>query len=211
MQGLIGKKLGMTQVYDEKGRRVAVTVIQTGPCVVMQKKTTEHDGYEAVQLGFGDQKESRASKAIVGHCKKAGVAPKRHFMEFKADAGEQVKEGDSVTGAIFDGTSHVDISGVTKGQGFQGVVKRHNMRGGPLTHGGHSKRRIGSVGQNAFPARVAKGKRMPGHCGHVEVTVQNLKIVKYRPEDNVLLVGGAVPGPTGAIIVVRKSIKKGNA
>jgi len=209
MQGLIGQKLGMTQVFDGKGHRVAVTVIKAGPCVVVQRKTQEKDGYDSVQLGFGDKKEKRTPKAMVGHFKKAGTSPKRHVAEFALDAGDQLKEGDVVGGIIFKEVPFVDVMGVTKGRGFQGVVKRHRMRGGPLTHGGHSKRRIGSVGQNAFPARVSRGHRMPGHMGHVRVTQQNLKVVEVRSDENLLLVGGAIPGPTGTIVFVRRSLKKG--
>lgn len=205
---MIGKKLGMTEVYDEKGALVPVTAILAGPCVVMQVKTVEKDGYGAVQLGFGDQKESRVTKASAGRAKKAGTPPKRVLAEFDLPVGEALKEGDSVTGAIFDGAGYVDVIGMCKGRGFQGVVRRHGMRGGPLTHGGHSKRRIGSIGQNAFPARVARGKRMPGHMASVRVTTQNLRVVKFRPEDNVLLVCGAIPGPTGGIVLVNRALKR---
>ncbi|MDD4873101.1 MAG: 50S ribosomal protein L3, partial [Kiritimatiellae bacterium] len=174
MQGLIGKKVGMTQVFDKEGRRVAVTVVEVGPCVVVQKKTMEKDGYEAVQLGFGEHKEKGMPKAALNRFKKVGSTPRICIREFALEKGEEVKEGDAVTAAIFDGVPYVDITGTTKGRGFQGVMRRHNMRGGPMTHGGHSKRRIGSNGQNAFPARVLRGKRMPGHLGNVRVTQQNL-------------------------------------
>lgn len=209
MQGLIGKKLGMTQVHDADGQWVPVTVIEVGPCLVVQRKTADRDGYEAVQLGFGEQKEHRVAKPLLGRYKKIGNQPRRHLKEFRLDGEEEVNAGDVVTAAmVFEGISHVDVLGITKGQGFQGAVKRHGMAGGRMTHGGHSKRRIGAIGQCAYPARVAKGKRMPGHMGHVYVTVQNLRVVDLRGEDNLLLVRGAVPGPTGAIIVVRKALKK---
>ncbi|MBA4389126.1 MAG: 50S ribosomal protein L3 [Verrucomicrobia bacterium] len=208
MQGLIGKKLGMTQIFDAKGRRIAVTVIEAGPCVVVQRKTREKDGYEAVQLGFGDRKERLVNKAALARFKKINVSPKRHLKEFAIDAGEEVKEGDVVTGAIFVGVSHVDIAGVTKGKGFQGVVRRHRMAGGPITHGGHSKRRIGAIGQRARPGNVAKDHHMPGHMGHVNVTAQNLELVEVREEGKLILVRGAIPGPTGAVVFVMKALKK---
>jgi len=208
MEGLIGKKLGMTQVFDAKGARVPVTVIAAGPCVVVQRKTLTRDGYEAVQLGFGEQRRRRVTKPALGRFRKANTAPKRVLAEFAVQGGDELKEGDTVSLSLFEGTSHVDVTGVSKGRGFQGVVKRHRMRGGPQTHGGHSKRRVGSIGQNAFPARVNKGKRMPGHFGHVRVTQQNLRVVELRMEDNMLLVEGAVPGPTGGVVLVRKALKK---
>jgi large subunit ribosomal protein L3 len=208
MQGLIGKKLGMTQVYGPGGRRVAVTVIEAGPCLVTQCKCADTDGYEAAQLGFGEQKESRMPKALLGRFKKLGVTPRRCLKEFRVDKSGEVKDGDVVTAAIFEGVTHVDITGITKGRGFQGVVRRHGMSGGPLTHGGHSKRRVGSVGQNAYPARIQRGKRMPGHMGQVRVTLQNLRVVELRGAENLLLVEGAVPGPTGTLVEVRKALKK---
>lgn len=208
MQGLIGKKLGMTSVYDGSGRRVGVTVIEAGPCVVTQLKTSEKDGYRAAQLGFGEQKESRVTQPLRGHFKKAGVTCRRTLVEFALDPGEDVKLGDVVGGTMFADIPYVDVISMTKGKGFQGVVRRHGMGGGPITHGGHSKRRIGSVGQNSYPARVNKGHRMPGHMGNVQVTQQNLRVIEVRPEENLLLINGAVPGPTGSILLVRKSIKK---
>jgi len=208
MQGLIGKKLGMTQVFDENGRRLAVTVIELGPCVVVQRKTAQKDGYDAVQVGFGDQKESRVAKPALGRFGKVKSGPKLHLKEFALDADDEVSEGDTLTVSGFEGTQYVDVSGVTKGQGFQGVVKRHRMSGGPKTHGGHSKRRVGSIGQCSFPARVAKGQRMPGQMGRVNITQQNLKVVELDGENNLMLVNGAVPGPTGAVLYVRKALKK---
>jgi large subunit ribosomal protein L3 len=209
MQGLIGKKLGMTQVYDQNGQHVPVTVIEVGPCVVLQRKINARDGYEAVQLGFIDQKEHRVTKPLLGHFKKAGVAPKRIVREFRVDAAHAAKEGDTITSEIFDGATFVDVVGVSKGQGFQGVVKRHRMGGGPAAHGHTSHRRPGSIGMRTKPGRIFKNKRMPGHMGNVRVTVQNLKVVQVRKDDNAILVQGAVPGPTGSIVVVSKAIKKG--
>jgi large subunit ribosomal protein L3 len=208
MEGLLGRKLGMTQVYRESGEQVPVTVLEVGPCVVLQKKTKAADGYDALQLGFVDRKESRATKACAGHCKKAGTVPKRFSKEFRAADPEAYKAGDTVTASIFTGVDFVDIQGVSKGLGFQGVVKRYRMSGGPITHGGHSKRRVGSIGCRSYPGRVHKNKRMPGHTGHENVTQQNLRVVAVRPEDNLLLVNGAVPGPVGGMLVVRKALKK---
>jgi len=211
MNGLIGRKLGMTQVFDDEGRRVAVTVIEAGPCVVVARKTRERDGYDAVQIGFDGQKEHRVTRPMAGVYKKAGSAPMRMLREFALDDGEEVNPGDSVTVEIFDGVPFVDITGLSKGRGFQGVVKRHNMSGGRMTHGGHSRRRVGAIGQCSYPARVAKGQRMPGHMGNTRVTQQNLKVVAVRGDDNVLLVRGAVPGPAGGVVMVRKALKKKGA
>jgi large subunit ribosomal protein L3 len=209
MQGLIGRKLGMTQIYDDRGVRVPVTIIEVGSCVVLQRKTRARDGYEAVQLGFGNCREGVLNKAELGRIKKAGVTPRQCLREVRPSAGDaELKPGDAVTASIFEGVSHVDVIGITKGRGFAGLLKRHHMGGGAMTHGGHSKRRVGSIGQCSFPARVAKGQRMPGHMGHVRRTQQNLKLVGIRPESNVLLVQGAVPGAGGGIVLVRKALKK---
>jgi large subunit ribosomal protein L3 len=208
MEGLIGRKIGMTQVYDEKGRRVTVTVIQAGPCPVVQVKTPETDGYSAAQLGFDEQKPSRLPKAEVKHFEKAGVKPCKLTKEFAFDADETVKAGDLVTVNIFDGVKLVDVSGVTKGRGFAGVVRRYHMRGGPMTHGGHSKRRVGSIGARDLPGWVDKGKRMPGHKGDVNRKVRNLLIVQVRPEDNLLLVEGSIPGAKGGYVFICKALKK---
>ncbi len=209
MSGLIGKKLGMTQIFNTDGQRVAVTVVEAGPCVVVQRKTSETDGYDAIQLGFGDQKESRVAKPALGRFKKAGTEPKRILREFSIDAGAAFSEGDALSVTdVFSDVAYVDITGVSKGRGFQGVVKRHRMAGGRMTHGGHSKRRVGSIGQCSYPARVAKGQRLPGHMGHRRVTTQNLKVVGVRGEDNLLLIQGAIPGPVGGIVLISKALKK---
>ncbi len=209
MQGLIGKKIGMTQVYDDQGRRVAVTVIQAGPCPVVQRKSGDTDGYDAVQLGFGEQKERRVSKPQRVRFKNAGTVACNILREFDISPDEKIEVGQTLTAGLFEGVEFVDVIGTTKGRGFAGVVKRYNMAGGRMTHGGHSKRRVGSIGQCSYPARVAKGQRMPGHMGNVRVTVQNLKVVKVRSEDNVLLIRGAVPGPNGSIVIIKKALKKG--
>ncbi len=199
----------MTQIWDADGVRVPVTVIEAGPCPVVQVKTTEKDGYEAVQLGWGPQKASRLSKAEVAHCAKAGLeTPVRVLREFKADAGEEVKAGDVYTVSVFENIGYVDVIGTSKGHGFQGVMKRWNFQGGPMTHGSHTKRRPGSIGMRQDPGSVEKGHPMPGHMGARRVTTQNLKVVQVRPEQNIILVKGAIPGPNGGMVIVRKSIKK---
>lgn len=207
MKGIIGKKLWMTQVYDDRGRLLPVTAIQVGPCIVMQRKTAGVDGYDAVRVGFGDLKDKHANKSQKGEAAKVGTAPKRWMAEFRVEQADPAKVGDTITAEIFNGVSHVDIEGVTKGRGFQGVVRRHGMRGGPMTHGGHSKRRIGSIGMRAFPGRVKKGHRMPGHMGVDHVTTQNLRVARVMPEDHVILVCGAVPGATGGMVLVRQALK----
>ena len=208
MEGLIGRKVGMTQVFDDQGRRIAVTVIEAGPCPVVQVKTPDTDGYRAAQLGFEEQKPSRLPKAEVKHFEKAGVKPCKVTNEFALEEGEQVKAGDAVTVNIFDGVKYVDVSGITKGRGFAGVVRRFRMRGGPLTHGGHSKRRIGGIAARDLPGWVEKGKRMPGHMGAVNRKARNLAVIQVRGEENILVVAGAVPGPKGCVVVIRKALKK---
>jgi len=209
MNGLIARKQGMTQVYDADGRRIAVTVLEAGPCVVFQRKTGDKDGYEAVQVGFGDKPAKRATKAEAGRCGKAGVTPKRVLREFQVDAGSAgAKPGDAFNVSVFDGVKYVDVVGVTKGRGFQGVVRRWGMVGGPATHGHTSHRRIGAIGQRERPGRVAKDHHMPGHMGNARMTQRNLRLVQVLAGDNVLLVQGAVPGPNGAFVVVRKALKK---
>ena len=208
MEGIIGRKVGMTQVFDDQGRRIAVTVIEAGPCPVVQVKNPDTDGYRAAQIGFDEQKPQRLSKAQAKHFEKAGVKPCKVTKEFALDEGEEVKAGDAVTVSIFDGVKYVDVSGITKGRGFAGVVRRYRMQGGPMTHGGHSKRRIGSIGARDLPGWVEKGKRMPGHMGAVNRKARNLAVVQVRSEDNLLLVAGAVPGSKGCVVIIRKALKK---
>ncbi len=208
MQGLIGKKIGMARVFGEEGRQVPVTVLEVGPCVVVQRKTKATDGYDAFQVGYEPLDQGRARRPQVGHFKKAGAQACRHLHEFAVEEGDAYEVNQPVTVALFEGVTHVDVTGMTKGRGFQGVMRRHGMAGGPVTHGGHSKRRIGSIGCRSFPGRIHKNKRMPGHMGHVKVTQQNLKVVQVRPAENLLLVQGAVPGPAGSVLVVRKARKK---
>lgn len=203
--GLLGKKLGMTQMYDES-RLTPVTVIEAGPCRVVTVKTKERDGYEAVQLSFGEVKERKLSKAELGHLKKHQVPASRHLREFKKDGDVQV--GQTVTVGLFKKGDWVDVIGISKGKGYQGVVRRHHYAGGPESHGSMFHRAPGSIGSSSFPSRVWKGKTLPGHMGAERVTAQRLKVIESRPEENLLLVRGAVPGATNGLLVVRKS-KKG--
>jgi large subunit ribosomal protein L3 len=209
MRGLIGRKAGMTQVFDDQGRQVPATVLEVGPCVVVQKKIAETDGYNSVQYGFEEQTEQRAVKPQQGHFKKAGVSPRKHLLEFRDDAvGLEMDIGDVVTVSIFEEVNFVDVAGVSKGRGFQGVVKRYGMGGGRKSHGAHTKRSPGSVGASAYPANIEKGKHMPGHMGNRSVRVQNLAVIQVLPEDNLLVVRGAVPGPTGRLVVVTEAVKR---
>ena len=208
MNGILGRKLGMTQIFDDAGRRVAVTVIAAGPCLVVQRKTKARDGYDAVKLGFEPQKASRLNKSAVGEYSKAGLDPQRMMQEFPCSAKDELEPGARVTVEQFAGVAYVDVVGTSKGRGFAGVVKRFNAAGGAMTHGGHSKRRIGSIGQCSFPGRVMKGQKMPGHMGNVRVTQQNLKLLAVRPEENLLLVQGAVPGANGSVVRVSRALKK---
>ena len=208
MDGLIGKKLGMTQVWDAAGNHVPVTVLEIGPCPVVQVKHRDKDGYDAAQVGFLPQKPQRLTKAVRTRFEKAGVQPCRKLREFGIGPEDGLKAGDTLTVGIFDEVPYVDVTAITKGRGFSGVVRRFGMAGGPSTHGGHSKRRIGSIGERDLPGWIRKGKSMPGRMGAVRVTARNLAVVQVRKDDNVLLVRGAVPGPAGAVVIVRKALRK---
>ena len=208
MKGLIGKKLGMTSVYDESGAAVPVTVIEAGPCVVVQCKDNDKDGYTAVQLGFEDQKEQRLNKPDLGHYKKAGVDAKRVLKEFHIDDSSEIAVGDVVSASAFEEVNFVDIVATGKGRGYQGVVKRYGFSGGRASHGGGWTRRTGSIGMCEFPGRVFKGKKMPGQMGDKRVTTQNLKIIQVRPDENLILVKGSVPGANGGIVVIKEALKK---
>ena len=198
----------MTSVYDETGAAVPVTVIEAGPCVVVQQKNSSKEGYSAVQLGFEDQKEQRVNKPKLGHFKKAGVDAKRILREIRVDESVEVAVGDVINAGVFEEVSYVDIVATGKGRGFQGVVKRYNFAGGRASHGGGWIRRTGSIGMCEFPGRVFKGKKMPGQMGDKRVTTQNLKIIQVRPEENLILVKGSVPGATGGIVVIKEALKK---
>ncbi len=203
MAGLIGKKIGMTSVFSVEGKNIPCTVIEAGPCVVTQVKTVETDGYDALQLGFGDKKEKNTSKAEFGHFQKAGTGPKRHVVEFRDYKGDY-KPGDTITVDVISEDSWVDISGVTKGKGFQGVVKRHGFGGvGGTTHGQHNRLRApGSLGASSFPSKVVKGMRMAGRDGGDKRTVQNLKVLKIIPESNLIVVKGSIPGAKGSTVII---------
>jgi large subunit ribosomal protein L3 len=204
-KGIIGKKLGMTQIFNEKGQIVPVTVIQAGPCVVVQRKTSAKEGYEAVQIGFVDpQGGKRASKPERGHCEKHGVAPVRVLRELRVEAGDPLKEGDSILATQFDEKAKVHVTGISKGKGFAGVIKRHHFGGGRATHGSMFHRAPGSIGGSSYPSRVWPGMRMGGHMGSEQVTVRNLEIAKVDAENNLLLIKGAVPGPKGGYVVIKQ-------
>lgn len=200
---ILGRKLGMTQVWGEDDNIVPVTVIQAGPCVVAQVKTIETDGYEAVQIGFGDIKEHRVNKPMKGHFAKAGIAPMRYLREVRVEDASQHSCGEVITVESFADTAKVDVTGVSKGKGFAGVIKRHHFAGGPGGHGSHFHRAPGSIGMCAYPSRVLKGMRMAGHMGCDRVTVKNLAVVRVDTDQNLILVKGAVPGGKGALVQVR--------
>jgi large subunit ribosomal protein L3 len=204
MPGLIGKKIGMTSVFSADGKNIPCTVIEVGPCVVTQVKTAAVDGYNALQLGFEEQKEKHATQPELGHFKKAGVTPKRHLAEFKFDG--EYNLGDTITVDLFNENDFVDIVGVSKGKGYQGVVKRHGFGGvGQSTHGQHNRLRApGSVGACSYPAKVFKGMRMAGQMGNQRVTVQNLQVLKVIAEHNVLMIKGSIPGSKGSIVLIEK-------
>jgi len=211
VDGIIGKKVGMTQVYAEDGRAIPVTVLQAGPCVVVQRKSTARpdggrkDGYSAVQLGLvEDRKVKGVNKPLAGHFKKAGLPPCRVLREFRVEEGSEIKVGDKISAGIFAPGDMVSIIGTSKGKGFQGVVKRHHFRGGAATHGSMFHRAPGSIGASAFPSRVLKGMRAGGHMGSDRVTARNLEIVKVDSENNTLVVKGSVPGAAGGYLVIRK-------
>jgi large subunit ribosomal protein L3 len=205
VEGIIGKKVGMTQVYTEDGRAVPATVIEAGPCVVVQRKSKDKDGYSAIQLGLVEtRKVKRVTKAMKGHFDKAGIPPCRVLREFRVQEGAEVKVGDKVSVGLFSPGDSVNVTGVSKGKGFQGVVKRHHFRGGAATHGSMFHRAPGSIGASAFPSRVLKGMRAAGHMGSEQVTVQNLQVVRVDAETNTLVLQGAIPGAGGGYVVIRK-------
>lgn len=206
-KALVGKKVGMTQIFDETGKVIPVTVIEAGPCVIAQVKTAETDGYDAVQLGFGEIKESKLNKPEKGHFAKAKVANRKHLREFRLDSLEGMTVGTELKADVFAAGDHVDIQGTTKGKGFQGVIKRHGQSRGPMGHGSMYHRRPGSMGSTSTPGRVFKGKKLPGHMGVQTVTIQNLDVVKVDLDKNVILVKGSVPGAKGAILKIKSSVK----
>ena len=207
-KAIIGKKVGMTQIFDEAGHVIPVTVIEAGPCVVAQKKTIENDGYVSVQLAFGDVAEKKLSKPELGHLKKAGVSAKKHLKEFKLDNAADLEVGTEIKADAFAAGDHVDVTGTSKGHGYQGVIKRWGAQRTPTSHGGGPvHRHAGSMGSSTDPSRIFKGKIGAGHMGVDQVTVQNLSVVKVDPELNMLVVCGAVPGPKGGLVTIKSTVK----
>ena len=207
-KAIIGKKVGMTQIFDENGHVIPVTVIEAGPCVVAQKKTMENDGYVSLQLAFGEVAEKKLTKPELGHLTKAGVSPKKHLKEFKLDNAADLEVGAEIKADLFAEGDHVDVTGISKGHGFQGAVKRHGTHIQKMTHGGGPvHRHAGSMGSSSTPSRIFKGKGMPGHMGVEQVTVQNLDVVKVDADLNMLVVRGAIPGPKGGVVYIKSTVK----
>ena len=207
-KGILGKKIGMTQVFDANGNVIPVTAIQAGPCVVVQKKTQENDGYNAIQIGFGEVKEKKVTKPLKGHFMKFKLTSKKYLREFKLEDSKDFSVGDEIKVDIFKEGDSVDVSGISKGKGFQGVIKRHNTHRGPMTHGSMYHRRPGSMGATTTPGRVFKGKKLPGHMGNEKITIQNLNVVAVDVEKNILLIKGAVPGQKGGLICITEAVKQ---
>lgn len=206
INGLLGKKIGMTQLYAADGQRIPVTVLEAGPCVVLQKKTVATDGYDSVQVGFQAKRAERVTKPAMGHFKKAGKGAFAHVREFEA-AGDDCQVGEQVTCEIFNIGDRIDVTGTSKGKGFQGVMKRWGFAGGRASHGSMFRRGPGAIGQSAQPSKVFKGKKMAGQMGNERVTTQNLIVVDVRPADNLIMVRGAVPGPKNGVVMIRKGTK----
>ena len=205
MDGILGRKMGMTQIFVADGTVIPVTVIQAGPCLVVQRKTKSTDGYEAVQIGLVEGKPAKPNKPQAGHFGKAGIAPVRKLEEFRLDSGEELKAGDEVKASMFTEKDYVDVVGTSKGKGYQGVMKRHNFRGGRGSHGSMFHRAPGSIGSSAYPSRVFKGMRMAGRMGGERVTTKNLQSVKIDAEQNLIYVRGAVPGPKSGYVAIRRA------
>ncbi len=206
-KAILGTKIGMTQIFGEGGKVIPVTAILAGPCTVIQKKTVETDGYDAVQVGYGDIKEKLVNKPLKGHFAKANTANKKYLREFRLEDTESLNVGDEIKVDVFEAGEKVDVSGISKGHGFAGPMKRWNLHRGPMSHGSHSQRVSGSMGMCSFPGRVFKGKKLPGHFGVDKVTIQNLEVVKVDAEQNLILVKGAVPGVKGGLITIRDAVK----
>lgn len=206
-KGILGKKLGMTQIFDDNGRFVAVTVVEAGPCVVLQKKTKETDGYEAIQVGFGDIREKLLNKPEKGHFAKAGAPLKRHIREFRLEDISSYAVGQEIKADIFAAGERIDVSGVSKGKGFQGVIKRWHANRGPMSHGSKFHRAPGSMGASSDPSKTFKNKHLPGHMGNVSRTLLNVEIVKVMPEKNLLLIKGGIPGPNKSLVVIKDTVK----
>lgn len=206
-KAILAKKLGMTQIFDETGKVIPVTVVEAGPNAVIQKKTVENDGYEAVQVGFVDLKDKKANKPVKGHFAKAGVTPKKFIKELRLDDVSNLNVGDEIKADIFAEGDKVDVAGISKGKGYAGTIKRWGQHRGPMTHGSGYHRGPGSMGMCSDPGRVFKGKRLPGHMGVERVTIQNLAVVKVDAEKNLVLIKGGVPGPKGGLLIIKDTVK----
>lgn len=206
-KAIMATKIGMTQIFNEDGTLIPVTVLEAGPCIVVQKKTVENDGYNSIQVGFGSIKDKKVIKPTKGHFAKAGVEFKKSLKEFRLDDISSYEVGSEIKADIFNNGDKVDVSGVSKGKGYAGVIKKYNQHRGPMAHGSKSHRVVGSMGSSASPSHVMKGKNMPSHMGTINVTVQNLEIVRVDAEKNLLLIKGAVPGPKGSLLMIKDSVK----
>lgn len=207
-KAILGTKLGMTQLFDEEGKLIPVTVVQAGPCRVIQKKTVENDGYDAVQIGYGEKKEKHTTKPMQGHFKKAGTGYMKYLREFKLDNAAEMNVGDEIKADIFESGNIVDVTGISKGKGYAGTIKRWGGHRGPMTHGSGYHRGPGSLGACSTPSRVMKGKKLAGHMGVDRVTVQNLDVVKVDAEKNIIAIRGAIPGPKGGMVIIKDAVKK---
>ncbi len=206
-KAILGTKIGMTQIFDEEGKVIPVTVVLAGPCTVVQKKTVETDGYEAVQVGYGEVKEKKLNKPLKGHFAKADTAAKKYLREFRLEDVSALNVGDEIKADIFEAGEKVDVTGISKGKGFAGPMKRWGLHRGPMAHGSGYHRGSGSMGACSAPGRVMKGKKLPGHMGVDKITVQNLEVVKVNAEENIILLKGAVPGSKGGLITIKNSVK----
>ena len=206
-KAIIGRKVGMTQIFDEAGKVTPVSVVLAGPCVVTQKKITEKDGYSAIQVGYEDVREKLVNKPTKGHFAKSGVSPKRFLKELRTEDADKYNVGDVLKADIFASGEKIDVAGISKGKGYQGVIRRWNAHRGPTTHGSKYHRAVGSMGASSFPSRTFKNKHMPGHMGNVNVTVQNLEVVKVIPEKNLILIKGGIPGPRKGLVFIKDSVK----
>jgi len=207
MKGIFGKKIGMTQIFNEDGNVIPVTAIEAGPCVIVQKKTGKSDGYNAIQVGFGEAKEKNVVKPVKGHFSKANIPLKKHLREIRVENAEEYTIGQEIKADVFGIGDLVDVTGTSKGKGFQGCIKRHGFHRGPMTHGSMYHRRPGSMGATTTPGRVFKGKKLPGHMGNVRVTIQNLVVAGVDAEKNILLIRGAVPGQRGSLVFIKETVK----
>ncbi len=207
MKAILGEKVGMTQIFTEDGRVVPVTVVKAGPCVIVQKKTVESDGYNALQIGFGDIKEKNVNKPKKGHFNKVKATPTRYLREFRLEDASELEAGAEIKADVFEAGEKIDVSGISKGKGFLGVIARWGQHRGPMSHGSRYHRRPGSMGACASPAKVMKGKRLPGRGGFDKVTIQNLEVVKVDADKNLILIKGAIPGSKGGLVTIKKSVK----